>query len=111
RVGRTGALLDPARALEAVEEARDPGRCQEDLLGEVDPAQRTLLRPREVEQHLVVVEREPVLGDELRVQLTGERGVAAEVAHPRRKCLIRQYLTTQCSPAKVVDRSSTFGVG
>ena len=81
-VGVAEDPLDEPRALEPLEQARDAGGGQEDRLGEVDAAHPLLGRAREVEQDLVVVEREPVLGDEVGGELAGQRSVGAQEADP-----------------------------
>ena len=55
-----------------------PDARQEDLLGEVDPPHPAVRRAREPQEHLEVAEREPVVGDELGVQLPRHGGMRAE---------------------------------
>ena len=58
--------LDEAAALEAVEQPRDPGGGEDDLLGEVDAPHTPVGRAREPKQHLEVADREAVIGGQLR---------------------------------------------
>ena len=83
RVAVAGRLLDVAAALEPVEQARDPGRRQQHLLCEVDAAHHPVGRAREPEEHLVVVDRQPVVGDELAVEPAHDRGVRADEVDER----------------------------
>src|SRR4051794_13818909 len=96
-VGIAGGPLDVADPLEPFEQARDPGRRQQHALGEVDAAQPAALRAREVEQHLVVVQRQPVLGDELRVELTNACRVRTQERDPGLDlgCRTLRYLRAQ----------------
>src|SRR5262249_24499129 len=58
-------------------------RCgQEHALREVDAPHHLVLRVCEPQQHLVVREREPVRVEEIRVQLTRDRGVCPQEGHP-----------------------------
>ena len=59
-----------------------PEAVSSDPLGEVDAAQHASLGVREVQQHLVVVQRQPVLALELRGQLARDRGVRAQERDP-----------------------------
>ena len=68
RVGDAGvavalALRTHAVALEPVEQPRDARGGEQQPLGEVDAAQRAVLGVGEVEQRLVVVDRQAVVGD------------------------------------------------
>src|ERR671919_3023630 len=59
-----GALPDQALVLEPVEQAGDPRRRETELVREVDSAHALVARSREEQQAGVVVDREPVLGDQ-----------------------------------------------
>jgi hypothetical protein len=82
-VGRTCLTGDEARALQPVEEPRDPGGGEQDAGGEIDPAHGLFGRPRKVQQHLEVVDRQPVIGHELGVQLPDDCRMRPQEAHPR----------------------------
>jgi len=82
RVRSARLLADVACALEPFEEARDAGGGQHDLLGEVDAAHPAVVGVREVQQHLVVVQRQVVLTLELRGELARDRRVGAEEGDP-----------------------------
>jgi len=89
RIGVAPSLLDVAAALEPVEQARDPRGSQHDTLRQVDPPHCALFRTSEVQQHLVVVQRQAVVALQPRRQLAGDRGVGAQepdpgFEHPRR---------------------------
>jgi len=66
RVRRTRLLAHVPGALEPFEEPRDAGRREHDSLGEVDAAHPAVLGVRQVEQHLVVVQRQVMLALQLR---------------------------------------------
>src|SRR5581483_8120966 len=82
RVGRARLLLDVTATLQAFEQARDPGRREQHALGEVDAAKRTVLGARQVEEHLVVADRQPVLALQLRRKLARDRRVGAQERDP-----------------------------
>src|SRR5689334_3489587 len=82
RVARAGRPLDVAGALEPFEQPGDPRRREQHALGEVDSAQALAVRAREVQQDLVIVERQPVLGDELGVQSPRRRGMRTQEPDP-----------------------------
>ena len=60
------AFVDPAGALEPVEQPRDPGGGEQHRPGEVDPPQPALGREVELHEHVVVAQRQPVLRLEAR---------------------------------------------
>ena len=78
RIACTRGLADEAGVLEAVEEARDTRRCQLEGLRKIRPAQPPVLRVREQEEGLVVVDRQVVLAQQPGVQLPHESGVPAQ---------------------------------
>ena len=80
---RAGGLLDQPGPLEPVEQPRDPGGGQHDALGQVDAAHHAVVGVREPQQHLVVVERQPVRGQQVGVELAGDRRVGAQKRNPR----------------------------
>src|SRR5207247_6531356 len=111
RVALAAALRDPPGALEAVQKAGDPGRRQEHLPREVDPAQGTVGSEVELREDVEVAQREPVLVLEPRRKLPRERRMRTQEAGPGpqgrvAQYLLSQYLTTQASVGKVVDVSS-----
>ena len=61
RIRRTGFLRDEPGGLEPFQQARDPGRREQHALGQVDAAQHSAVGIREMQQHLVVVQRQAVL--------------------------------------------------
>jgi hypothetical protein len=65
-------LPHPAVALEAVQEPRHARGRQHQPLREVDSLEAELVGMREVEERLVVVDRQPVLGDQACGQLPVE---------------------------------------
>ena len=67
-VGIAGRLLDEARTLQALEKARDTRRRQQHLLREIDPAHHAIRCSVQPQQHLVVVDGQTVIGDELTVE-------------------------------------------
>jgi hypothetical protein len=73
--GAVGAL-DVVGALEPLEQPRDPGSREDDALRQLDAAQPAVGRAREMEEHLVVVDRQYVLADEVGVQLACEASMA-----------------------------------
>ena len=77
-VVRARPFRDVARALESFEQTGDARRGQVDLLGQIDAAQRALRRPRQAEQHLVVVDRQTVLGDQLLRELPHDERVRTQ---------------------------------
>src|SRR5262249_9388032 len=79
---------------------------EQHALGQLDPLQLLVGGPGEVQQHLVVVQREAVLGGQLGVQFTGQRRVPAQQCDEGRLCLITQYLTAPVSPARMLDIAS-----
>ena len=81
-VGRARLLADVARTLEPLEQPRDAGRGQQHALREVDAAQHPVVGIREMEQHLVVVQRQSVLALQLRGELAGDRRVRAKERDP-----------------------------
>jgi hypothetical protein len=60
---------DVPGSLEAVEQARDSGRRQQNALGEVDTAEAPVRRVGEAKQDLVVVQSQAVRCDQLRAEL------------------------------------------
>src|SRR6266511_464508 len=84
RVGLALGTLHVSGALEPGKEPRDPGGSEQDLLGELDPLQPFGL-PGEPQQHLVVVDRQPVLRDQIRGEFSRHGRVRAEKSRPRRK--------------------------
>jgi hypothetical protein len=82
RVGRAGFLAYVAGALEPLQQARDPRGGQHDLLGEVDPPHAAVRGAREVQEHLVVVQRQPMLTLQLRGELARDRGMGAQERDP-----------------------------
>src|SRR5438876_1169080 len=68
-VARAGGPFHEAGPLEPVEETGHARGGEQELLGQVDPSHPALLGPGEVEKSLVVVDRQPVLCDELGAQL------------------------------------------
>src|SRR6187551_1043681 len=65
-----GDALDEARAFEPFEQPRDPRGREQHLLREVDATHPAAVGPREPEQHLEVVDRQTVRGNELRRELS-----------------------------------------
>src|SRR5436305_361216 len=72
--------------------------------GEASSYSRSVLGAREVEQHFVVVQRQPVLGDEFRVEAANARRVRPQERNPGLdlrcrpwRCLRTQNLTPQLS--------------
>ena len=59
-----------------------PDAVSRTLLGEVDAAHHAALGVREVEEHLVVVQRQAVLALQLRGELARDRRVRAEERDP-----------------------------
>ena len=59
-----------------------PDAVEQDPLGEVDPPQHPAVGVREVQQHLVVVQRQSVLALQLRGQLPRDRRVRTEKRDP-----------------------------
>src|SRR5436305_11737739 len=102
-VARAGVAVDVARPLEAVQEARDSGRGQDQLLGEVDPAHPPLLGPGQVEETLVVVDRKAVIGHEAGIHGPGGGRVPPHQADKGidGRPLLSQYLTRQSSSCTV----------
>src|SRR5439155_18765051 len=100
RVGRAVALPDEAGGFEAVQQPRHSGWRQQEPGGEIDPPHRAFGLAREHEQGLVVVDREAVLGAQLRAEEARQRAVPAQEARPGvegRRRLCGQYLTTHVS--------------
>jgi len=81
-VGGARLLADVAGALEPLEQARDPRRGEKHALREVDAAEHPLVCVREMQQPLVVVERQPVLALQLSGELAGDRRVGTEERDP-----------------------------
>ena len=82
RVGLAGRLLHVAGTLEPFEQPRDPRGRQQHALRQVDPPHHEAVGVREVQQHLVVVQRQPVLALELSRQLARDRCMSAQERHP-----------------------------
>ena len=90
RVRLAGLLADEPGPLESLEQPGDSRRGQQDPLGEVDPPQHAVLGVREMQQHLVVVQRQPVLALELGGQLARDRSVRAQERDPGIELLWRR---------------------
>ena len=97
RVFLARAVADIAGLLEAFQEAGDPGGRQQDAFDKVDPPQRPLRRARDLGQHVEVVDRQPVHGQQLGVELPRDGRVSAQEVDPRRELYASQirYLTSQ----------------
>jgi hypothetical protein len=102
-VGRAVRPVDPALPLEPVEEPGHARGGEDQLLGQVDAPQTAVLGPGEEEEALEVVDRQPVVGDELGVHRPRCRRLAPEQVDPGldRRCLLSQYLTRQSSLATI----------
>ena len=81
-IGRTAQALDKAGPLEPVDEARQSALAQQRAIGEFAHAQPPVLCAVEEQQHLELVERQPVGLDELAIELVDERGVDPDEATP-----------------------------
>jgi hypothetical protein len=57
-------------------------RRRQDAIREVDPAQHAVRRPREVQKHLVVIDRQAVLRHELAVELPRDRRMCSKERDP-----------------------------
>ena len=88
RIGRTRGFLDEAAALQSVEEARDPGRREQHAPREVDPPHHSLGRVGEVQEHLVVVQRQAVLRLEPCAEPSGRGHMRAH--EPDKRSLFRR---------------------
>ena len=64
--------------LEPFEQARDARRCQKQLTGDIDPLQPLTVGVGEDEKGFVVVDREPVLLEQLGAQQPGRAGVRSQ---------------------------------
>src|SRR5688500_3477962 len=83
RVLFTGRTIDIAHALESLQQPGDPGRREHHLLREINPPHPAIGCAREPEQHLVIVDRQAVLGLELPRQLAYHRRVRAQEERER----------------------------
>ena len=82
RVLLAGAVADVTRPLETLEQARDARGREQHSLREVDALQRTLWSACKRGEHIEVVDREPVRGQELRVELPRHGRVRAQEVDP-----------------------------
>src|SRR4051794_15805360 len=82
RVGRARLAPDEAVLLEAVDEPREPAAREQHGIGEVAHAHALTLGARDVDEHVVRGDGEPVLGLELGVERAHERGMGAQEAAP-----------------------------
>jgi hypothetical protein len=62
------SLVDELVSLEPVEQPRHSRRCEQQPVGEVDTAQLAVRFAGEMQERLVVVDREAVLGEQPRLQ-------------------------------------------
>jgi hypothetical protein len=83
RVAVAGGFLDEAAALQSVEQARDSRRREQHLLREIDPPHHAVRRSGQSEEHLVVVDRQAVVGDELAVEPTDHARMRPDKADER----------------------------
>jgi len=83
RVRLARCLADETGTLEPVQKPRDSGWSQHDALREVNATHHLIGRTRDVQQHLIVVDRQPVIGDELAVELARDRRVRAQEVDER----------------------------
>ncbi len=102
RVTVAGGLLDETGALQPVEQARDSRRREQHLLCQVDPPHHAIGCSGQAEQHLVVVDRQAVVGDELAVQPANDGRVGSDEADERLdlhafRGNLRTH-TTNCNP-------------
>src|SRR5438132_165159 len=80
-------LTDPeAGPREPVQEARHARGGEEQLFGQVDPSHPAPLGAGQVEEALVVIDGQPMVGHELGAQLARCRGMAPQQAHPGFQC-------------------------
>src|SRR5262245_47255136 len=90
-------VRDVSGLLEPLQKPRDAGGRQEHALREVDALQRLLGRPRELREHVEVVDGQPVRGEQLGVELPRRDGMRPQEVGPRlqQNLLYLSYLTTQ----------------
>src|SRR5256714_7339911 len=107
-VAGAGSAIDEAGALEAVQQAGDAGGGEQEPSGEVDAAEALILRARQQKESLVVVDRQPVLGDQLGAELAHGRGVSTQERRPGpgRMYLCGQRLTRQVLSATLLVYST-----
>jgi len=89
RVRLARLLADEAGAFEALEQPRDAGRGQQNPLREIDATQHLAVGMRQVQQHLVVVQRQAVLALELDRELARDRSMRAQERDPGLELLLR----------------------
>ena len=113
RVGLAARLVDPAGALEPVEQPRDAGRRQEHRPREVDAAHAPVRGVVELDEDVEVAERQPVLRLEPGRELARHRRVGTQEPRPGREPglgqrLCGQYLTRQSFSGNIVDIASIY---
>src|SRR5581483_1099464 len=99
-VGGAVLLLHPARALEAVQETRDPRGAEDDRPRDVDPPHAPARREVDLDEDVVVTQRESVPALQAGGQLPGQGRIRPQKPDPGRRpglhrSLCAQYLTRQ----------------